>query len=395
MNNKNLDINIPNIGFLVVPYLVLQYLIVPLYDFLFNEISLNETSYLAFSGIIFFLFGVLFTNKLIDYKKINENVKDIKYDIFFYVGILCFILGILIKIKSCFGLLGGEDCIRHLLIQTLRPNYLYLSGSLYLSIYLILKIKLGCKQPERRKLISLLVFNIFFFILLVVNSGVGRSLSIYYVLSCILFLYSIDAKFRKIKYYILVIISLLIFWFLLSYLKSFLVESQDYNKILGVEFLVVKVINRFSHAHILNLICENWPIDNFIYLQGLSDFFTLPGIGVDRNHLDGNDFGHSVKVMGFEDFVTGIAPTFMGDLYIRSGVKGVIIGMFLLGIAYCLIYKTINRLQGCAKLGVMTMIYPYLLYCTEDFIFLSLSSALIMYLFYYYLFILVNKAIER
>jgi len=141
----------------------------------------------------------------------------------------------------------------------------------------------------------------------------------------------------------------------------------------------------------LDLIYENWPKNSFLYFYGVSDFFTLPSVGFNREYLNGNDFGHAIKVISDNDFVTGVAPTFIGDLYIRGGITAIIIGMYFIGITYDLIFKIINRLQCSTRIGIMVIIYPYLIYCTEDFIFLSFSTVLIMFLFYYHFFIILKK----
>lgn len=391
VKNENLDIKIPNIGLLVMPYMFLQYLAVPFYNFTFYDINFKISFYIALLGILFFIIGVYFTNKLIVSDKIIDKNKNIDCEIFLYYGVTSLILGIAIKFKSCYALAGSEQCINYILSQALRPNYLYLAGSLFISIYLILKIKFESRSNIKSKLPLLLTLNIISFILLVIISGVGRSLSFYYLVSLFLVLYSVDVRFRKVKYFCTAIFILIFFWIVLSYFKSLIVESQGLNNILGINFLTVKVINRFSQYHILDLIYENWPKNNFMYFYGVSDFFTLPSIGINREYLNGNDLGHAVKVIGFDDFVTGIAPTFIGDLYIRGGITAVIIGMYFIGFTYCLIYKIINRLYFSARIGIMAIIYPYLLYCTEDFIFLSLSTALIMFLFFYYFFIILKK----
>ena len=136
---------------------------------------------------------------------------------------------------------------------------------------------------------------------------------------------------------------------------------------------------------------ENWPKNTFMYFYGVSDFFTLPSFGINREYLDGNDFGRAIKVISDNDLITGVAPTFIGDLYIRGGITATIIGMYFVGIIYDLIFKIINRLEFSARIGIISFIYPYLVYCTEDFILLSLSTILIMILFFYYFFIIIKK----
>jgi hypothetical protein len=391
LKNQNLDIKIPNIGLLLIPYMFLQYLAVPFYNFAFYGTNFKISFYIGLLGILFFLIGVYFSNKLLFNNKINNKINFIDYDIFLHYGIGCLILGFSIKFKSCFALADSEYCIDHVLSQILRPNYLYLAGSLFISIYLIFKIRFESRSIIIRKLALLLTLNIILFLMLVIISGVGRSLSVYYLVSLFLFLYSIDVRFRKIKYICTAIITLVFFWVVLSFFKSLIVEYKDFNNILGINFITVKVINRFSQYHILDLIYENWPKNHFMYFNGVSDFFTLPSVGINREYLNGNDFGHAIKVISDNDFVTGVAPTFIGDLYIRGGITATIIGMYFIGITYDLIFKIINRLQGSTRIGIMVIIYPYLIYCTEDFIFLSLSTALIMFLFYYNFFIILKK----
>jgi len=227
------------------------------------------------------------------------------------------------------------------------------------------KVKNGVKQAHSSIFIS------FLFTIFVAYSGVGRTLVMSFYCSLFLGILSVFPQFRKIRYVFMGMLLLILCWVLISYIKEMYWIGSGESRGFNTYFIYTKIINRVSQAHIVENIIKYWPADIKLYAFGWQDFFTLPAISIERNYLNGNDFGHAVKIIADEDFVTGIAPTFIGDLYMRGGAfYGVFLGMLFVGIVYRQFDFLLHSLPQVVTIFIYMNMVPIIIHGTEDFVFL-------------------------
>jgi hypothetical protein len=292
----------------------------------------------------------------------------------------------MVKLKACILYVECNDYFYRLW----RPNLLYLGAFLTVSFGLLLDMS----QNVSRRLKNIIVLIVIFFALNIwlALSGVGRSLGAYYALSILILIYFFNFKISKFKFVIYSLLLLSITWFAISIGKNIVVDGLPIESALSSDFVGSKIIYRISQAHILESIYLNWPNNLYLGAYGWSDFLSIPALGIKRNYLNGNDFGYAVQLIGDHDLITGVGPTFIGDLYIRGGeFFGIILGMFFLGALFAIYQILLGRLNS--KLAVIIIIntFPFFLHGTEDFIFLTLSTFMIMNLFYLIFFVSVKK----
>lgn len=380
---------------LVVIYMFFQYFAVPVVNYFTGVIASNLYWITAFIGFFSFVLGALFASQLA--QRLYKNPTKIFFidrkniPVLYFSGIFFISLGVLLKLKSCHLVANQLDCNQYF-ERVMKPNYLYVSAACCFLSALFLEIKIKFQLKSMLRIIFLMLFVGFF----IGMSGTGRTLFMAFALSFVIGVYSLFPKARKIKYLILLCIAVLGSWVLISYIKELSYPSSVSGPGMNISFMYVKVINRISQYHILDAVLKNWPKEFALSFYGWQDFFSLPSVFDGRVYLDGNDFGHMTKVLGGDDFVTGIAPTFIGDLYTRGGIfSGVMLGMFLIGfLCRCFDYLLCALPFGIAVCLSMIMI-PIILHGTEDFIFITFSISLLMLSFYLVVFMIMGEIVGR
>lgn len=382
---------IPNTLPIVILYMAVQYLAVPVTTALY---SVPQDFYLiriSMEGIASFAFGVLLINRthcqeVTDIKNIGNAGLFETPRLYYLFGSLLLCLGVLVKLKTCFFYAECDDYF----YRIWRPNFLYLAAFLTVSFGLIL----GMSQniSIRFKNIILLIALFILLNIWLALSGVGRSLGAYYAISVLMLIYFFNLKLSKFKFVIYSLLLLSITWLVISIGKNIMVDRLPIEAALSFDFVGSKIIYRISQAHILESIYRNWPNNLHLGAYGWSDFFSIPSLGIKRNYLNGNDFGYAVQLIGDHDLITGVGPTFIGDLYIRGGeYLGVIFGMFSLGVLFSIYQLFLGRLNSNLAVIIIINTFPFFLHGTEDFIFLTVSTFLIMNLFYLIFFVGIEK----
>lgn len=379
---------------MVAAYMFFQYLAVPLVNLCLGKGDFSEALVLGVLGIFAFILGSRLPNLL--GSRVAPHAgdqpfltsKDVR--VLYYSSLVFIAIGVLIKIKSCF-FFGGLGC-NDFFYRVTRPNLLYLSSAIALSAAILLSLRL---KMELRKLITLFLL-VFLFTIFVAYSGVGRTLVMGFYCSLFLGVLLVFPQFRKIRYVFMGILLLILCWILISYIKEMYWIGSGEGRGFNAYFLYTKIINRISQAHIVENIIKHWPADIKLYAFGWQDFFTLPAISIERNYLNGNDFGHAVKIIADDDFVTGIAPTFIGDLYMRGGAfYGVFLGMFFVGILCRQFDFLLYSLPRVVALFIYMNMVPIILHGTEDFVFLTLSTNILMLAFFLTILMCVYLLIEK
>lgn len=388
------DVSYLSLPVLIIIYMFFQYFAVPLAKSFAGFIVTDSYWVTACAGVFSFALGAVFASQLFHkvYKKPSKNSfidrKDIS--VLYLSGILFILLGMLLKLKSCHIVANELDC-KEYFERVMRPNYLYVSSACCFLLAFFLEAKFKFQFKIIVKIIILMLLVSFF----IAISGIGRTLFMAFSLSFIIGVYSLFPKARNLKYLILLTIAVLGAWVLISYIKELSYPSSSSGPGLNISFMYVKVINRISQFHILDAVLKNWPKELNLAFYGWQDFFSLPSIFGSREYLDGNDFGHAIKILGEGDFVTGIAPTYIGDLYMRAGLFGVITGMFILGILFKGFDFLIVLLPLNTAICITMIMMPLMIHGVEDFIFLTLSTNLLMITFYLAVFLGMSFIFDR
>ncbi len=107
-------------------------------------------------------------------------------------------------------------------------------------------------------------------------------------------------------------------------------------------------------------------------------------------NVNSNEFGHRIGVLTPDDKITGVGPTAIGDWYMQFGLIGIIVGMFLTGIIFKIIYNYfIVKTEGSSS-GVLiySLVWIQLIKGIEDWVapiyvglFRLLAMLLIIHLF--------------
>jgi len=108
----------------------------------------------------------------------------------------------------------------------------------------------------------------------------------------------------------------------------------------------------------------------------------------------GQDYGHRYGLLDPTDFSTSLNLPILDELYINFGIIGIIIGMFLIGIAYRILYRIINY-EGMSFYTAIigTIIFLVLLNIGSNIS--LLFGNLIEYIVVLYIIFLILQRIER
>lgn len=381
----------PNISLIVILYMTVQYLALPIATAFYSVPQDFTLIRIGIEGITSFAFGVFLIKR--GYRQESGDVKKMALErecyaphLYYLSGSLLLVFGAIVKLKSCIFYAECSDYFYRLL----HPNLLYLGAFITVSFGLLLDIS----QDISTRFKNVILLALLFFVLNIwlVLSGVGRSMGAYYALSILLLICYFNFKLSKIKFIIYSILLLSITWVVISAGKNIVVDNLPIENAISYNFVASKIIFRISQAHILESIYQNWPNNLYLGAYGWSDLFSIPGLGIKRNYLNGNDFGYAMHLIGDHDLITGVGPTFIGDLYIRGGeYLGVILGMFFLGVVFGFYQIFLGRLNSNLAVIIMVNSFPFFLHGTEDFIFLTLSTFITINLFYLIFFLVIEK----
>ena len=373
--------------YLFLIYIIFAYLFIPLLNYLIYKESFDYSNFIAVISILFMASGIFLGNKFILKRRpfsANKSTLNSKYLILASLSflLLSFAAKILHQIPS---LISGD--IFHT-ESLLKPNFLTEMSLLSIMSLCIAHLK---SESKSKKIIFLLILVALFALFLIWNSvtGVGRSLAAYLVLGLILNYFMVQ-KF-SFRQFFLFFISFLFLWFFISAYKTVAIEGQSISVISGMQFFSDKFLSRFSHSIIFSQVVTMWPKGISIYFYGWQDFFTMPALGFHRYYLDGNDFGHAMNVIADTDFKTGVGPTFLGDLYMRGREFCCFTGFFLIGLLLCFYDLILLRLSVEKAFVFNGILSVFFIHGSEDFIFLTLSTSLIIFLFVSAIFYLLEK----
>ena len=364
--------------YMFLGYIILAYLFLPTFNFIFKREFFDYSNFIAVISILFMALGIFIGNKLF-LKNLNINKKYFQFNSKFFLVISIFFLlsSFVAKFLRQMPLIINENRIDF--SNFLKPNFL--TEIFFLNIMTLTMLKASIANQMKKKYILVLFFISLGVIFIVWTSitGIGRSMNAYLVIGLIINYFMIR-KF-KLRIITLSVISFVIIWFIISAFKAINIEGQDSSIIFEHTFYADKFISRFSHSGIFSQVVNFWQEDLFFYFYGWQDFFTMPSIGISRNFLDGNDFGHALGFLGNDDFKTGVGPTFLGDLYMRGNEIGCIIGFLLLGTLLCL-YDLLLSKQPVENIFILNGILSvFIIHGSEDFIFLTFSTSLVIFLF--------------
>lgn len=117
-------------------------------------------------------------------------------------------------------------------------------------------------------------------------------------------------------------------------------------------------LNRMDQSHIFFKIVESQ--EPLWYGKSLADFFIILGpprfIWKDKPlsmNAYGNELGHRLGILLPEDSQTSIGPTIVGDWYLNFGIIGIILGMFLMGAIFKVIYEYFIKETMASPSGVL------------------------------------------
>ena len=126
------------------------------------------------------------------------------------------------------------------------------------------------------------------------------------------------------------------------------------------DFLIDSFLSRINQTTVFSKILEvprdviasyGSSLSNFLITLG-SPRFIWKNKPLSTNSF-GNDFGRHLGILSPEDSVTSVGPTIIGDFYINFGILGIILGMFLLGMAFRFIYDYLIKLTAVSSSGLL------------------------------------------
>lgn len=164
------------------------------------------------------------------------------------------------------------------------------------------------------------------------------------------------------------------------------------------EHVIDKTFGRLGQSFILSRVVTK--TDKFLYGKSLEKFFISLGpprfIWEDKPIIsfDANKFGREYGIISSDDTQTRVAPTMTGDLYMNFGVWGIIVGLFVLGGIYRLIFDYFIKYSDNILSGVLvySVIWPGLIKGAENQIapILAGTVKLIILLIILHLFLALN-----
>ena len=133
-------------------------------------------------------------------------------------------------------------------------------------------------------------------------------------------------------------------------------------------------VGRLAQSHIFTAIVQKTDI--YLYGKGLLDFFrafdAVSSINQEVLFInDGNDFGKAIGILKPTDFLTGVGPTQIGDMYLNFGFPGIILGMCLLGILYRYLFESFVATRSISGGMFYSILWIQIIHGFEDWISLT------------------------
>lgn len=171
----------------------------------------------------------------------------------------------------------------------------------------------------------------------------------------------------KKNLFLVVAVALLMFFIVMTFqgfyrspdvfMRSYVDFSEGSPKSKILEFILDNSIGRTDQARIITYVFSNTK--EFLHGATFRDFFISlgPPRFIWKNkplsiNSRGNDFGHRIGYLT-TDYKSAVGPTLVGDLYINFGVMGIILGTFLLGLLYRLIFGVLVNLSNPPLYGIV------------------------------------------
>ncbi len=161
-------------------------------------------------------------------------------------------------------------------------------------------------------------------------------------------------------------------------LQKYLTVSDSGIKVSNLDSLVSgSFLKRIDQSTIFSKIVESKEPFSFWRGKSLVNFFVTLGpprfIWKDKPlsiNAYGNEFGHRLGVVVPDDFQTSIGPTMVGDWYLNFGILGIILGMFLMGIVFRIIYEYFIKETKASLSGVLfySIIWIQVIWGMEDWV---------------------------
>lgn len=142
--------------------------------------------------------------------------------------------------------------------------------------------------------------------------------------------------------------------------NDWLVNLRNIDIVNAGGFAVNSFLYRMNQSLIFSKILDAPPALIASYSSSFSNF--LATLGPPRFlwknkplslNVLGNEFGRRIEVLASDDFVTSIGPAYIGDFYIKFGIWGVILGMFLMGVFFRFIYVFLMEPAIASPSGLM------------------------------------------
>jgi len=286
--------------------------------------------------------------------------------------IVVFFLTIILlnKFRNAYNFNFDIDYIIHSnLKHNFYPNnllaFIFGTNLLHLFLFIFVNIKLLEDYRDRvsYKYISVLktiiVFNFFYmandFIMGALSRMVFDFLTLYIL--CI-YILSLKINFKKFVLFIG------FFGIILTIIRTsvnMLKAGTEFSKI--IYELVYFYMNRLNFTYILNIVIHK--ADKFYPNGTLPDLINnLFRFSNTKVIFQGNYFGRSLEIISPHDFATGIASSYVSELYINFGTIGIFLGSFVFG----LYIKTFDHVGMHSQYSIirMAILLPILLHGLES-----------------------------
>jgi len=136
------------------------------------------------------------------------------------------------------------------------------------------------------------------------------------------------------------------------------IDEQGVNLPNAGIFAADTFLTRINQSHIFSKVIGSNELGD--YGRMISDFFVrlAPPRFIWKNkplslNAQGNEFGRKIGVLGDTDRMTSVSPAIIGDFYINFGLRGIILGMFLMGFLWRIIYVYFIKKSSGSLSGIL------------------------------------------
>lgn len=208
-------------------------------------------------------------------------------------------------------------------------------------------------HPAMRRLRVLAYVANFLFLAVSLSTG-GKTATLFPVLGLMIIRqFYIPFRISLLKF-ILRMMFFLVFIFFVKHLLSVVFESAELDSD-NIGFLFAFFYLLFYRVNMSAVMAAVIEKGQQVFPDGtLGQFWVdLSLYGSEKTNIfDGNEFGRAMGIAEPGDFVTGVASTNMGELYINFGLVGILLGMFLTGVLYKIFFANCRQ-----RLPVFVMLY--------------------------------------